>query len=163
MKEIENAVKKIETEKTDVQVFSNKNTTSISEDTNTDGIVEDINQTTENNASESTNQATENTTENSGAEAANQDTDNITENSAAEATNQDTANMTENNAVESMAGNEEVNLVQEYVIEEGDTLMSISLKMYDSPNYVEEIMEANDIKEGDTIYPGRKITIPYIR
>lgn len=49
-----------------------------------------------------------------------------------------------------------------YEIEEGDTLMSISLKLFDSPDYVNEIMEANELKEGDIIYTGQKIIIPYI-
>lgn len=52
--------------------------------------------------------------------------------------------------------------VHYYEIEEGDTLMSISLKLFDSPDYVSEIMEANGLKEGDIIYTGEKIIIPYI-
>ena len=52
--------------------------------------------------------------------------------------------------------------VEYYTIEEGDTLMSISLKMYKSPNYVDALMNANGIKEGDTIYPGEKIAIPSV-
>lgn len=52
--------------------------------------------------------------------------------------------------------------VNYYEIEEGDTLMSISLKLFDSPNYVNEIMEANGLQEGDIIYTGEKIIIPYI-
>lgn len=47
-----------------------------------------------------------------------------------------------------------------YVIEEGDTLMSISIKMYNSPAYVDEIMKANNLKENDVIYVGQKIIIP---
>ncbi len=47
-----------------------------------------------------------------------------------------------------------------YVIEEGDTLMSISIKMYNSPAYVDRIMQANDLKENDVIYVGQKIIIP---
>ncbi len=47
-----------------------------------------------------------------------------------------------------------------YVIEEGDTLMSISIKMYNSPAYVDKIMKANNLKENDVIYVGQKIIIP---
>lgn len=47
-----------------------------------------------------------------------------------------------------------------YVIEEGDTLMSISIKMYNSPAYVDKIMQANGLKENDVIYVGQKIIIP---
>ncbi len=52
--------------------------------------------------------------------------------------------------------------VNYYEIEEGDTLMSISLKLFGSPDYVDEIMEANHLGEGDIIYTGEKIVIPYI-
>lgn len=55
-----------------------------------------------------------------------------------------------------------VNKPTYYEIQDGDTLMSISIRMYNSPDYVKQIMEANDIKEGDIIYTGRKIIIPYI-
>ena len=47
-------------------------------------------------------------------------------------------------------------ILQYYTIKEGDTLMSISIKMYKSPEYVDALMNANGIKEGDTIYPGGK-------
>lgn len=55
-----------------------------------------------------------------------------------------------------------VNKPTYYEIQDGDTLMSISIKMYNSPEYVQQIMDANDIKEGDTIYTGQKLIIPYI-
>ncbi|CCY53961.1 lysM domain protein [Coprococcus sp. CAG:782] len=38
--------------------------------------------------------------------------------------------------------------------------MSISIKMYNSPAYVDRIMQANDLKENDVIYVGQKIIIP---
>ena len=49
-----------------------------------------------------------------------------------------------------------------YEIQDGDTLMSISIKMYNSPDYVQQIMDANGIEEGDTIYTGQNLIIPYI-
>ena len=53
-------------------------------------------------------------------------------------------------------------ILQYYTIKEGDTLMSISIKMYKSAEYVDALMNANGIKEGDTIYPGEKIAIPSV-
>ena len=60
---------------------------------------------------------------------------------------------TQENTQETMAEG----ILQYYTIKEGDTLMSISIKMYKSPEYVDALMNANGIKEGDTIYPGEKI------
>lgn len=89
----------------------------------------------------------------------------ITEDTAQNSTesiSEDTENVTtsDNEAAEESIITDNVTY---YIIEEGDTLMSISLKMYDSPNYVNEIMVANGIEEGDTIYPGEKIAIPYVK
>lgn len=49
-----------------------------------------------------------------------------------------------------------------YIVQEGDTLSSISFSMYHSILYVDNIMEANDMKNGDEIYVGQKILIPSI-
>lgn len=49
-----------------------------------------------------------------------------------------------------------------YTVQEGDTLSSISFRMYHSILYVDNIMEANDMKNGDEIYVGQKILIPSI-
>lgn len=49
-----------------------------------------------------------------------------------------------------------------YTVQEGDTLSSISFQMYHSILYVDNIMEANDMKNGDEIYVGQKILIPSI-
>lgn len=47
-----------------------------------------------------------------------------------------------------------------YTVQDGDTLSSISFSMYHSILYVDNIMEANDMKNGDDIYAGQTIIIP---
>ena len=47
-----------------------------------------------------------------------------------------------------------------YIVKEGDTMLSISKKMYQSEKYVKKILEANEMSEKDKIFPGQKIKIP---
>lgn len=47
-----------------------------------------------------------------------------------------------------------------YIVKEGDTMISISKKMYQSEKYVKKILEANEMTEEDKIFPGQKIKIP---
>lgn len=47
-----------------------------------------------------------------------------------------------------------------YTVQEGDTISSISMKMYQSSKYVEEIVSANALENEDSIYIGQKILIP---
>lgn len=49
-----------------------------------------------------------------------------------------------------------------YTVQAGDTLSSISFAMYHSILYVDNIMEANEMKNGDEIYVGQQILIPSI-
>ncbi|MEE1341471.1 MAG: LysM domain-containing protein [Lachnospiraceae bacterium] len=49
-----------------------------------------------------------------------------------------------------------------YTVKEGDTLMSISKKMYHSTRYVELIKKANEITDENKIFPGDKIVIPSV-
>ncbi|MGN0437004.1 MAG: LysM peptidoglycan-binding domain-containing protein [Lachnospiraceae bacterium] len=51
---------------------------------------------------------------------------------------------------------------QYYVVQNGDTLSSISFKMYNSVSYVSEIMEANEFGNSDEIHEGDTILIPTI-
>ena len=51
---------------------------------------------------------------------------------------------------------------QYYTVQAGDTLSSISFAMYHSILYVDNIMEANEMKNGDEIYVGQQILIPSI-
>lgn len=50
-----------------------------------------------------------------------------------------------------------------YTVQNGDTLSSISFKMYNSVGYVAELMEANGLVESDQIHEGDKIVIPTIQ
>ena len=47
-----------------------------------------------------------------------------------------------------------------YVIQEGDTLASISLRLYDTTKKVKEIMELNGIEDQDMIISGQKLLLP---
>lgn len=55
------------------------------------------------------------------------------------------------------------NLPQYYTVQNGDTLSSISFKMYNSVGYVAELMEANELGEADDIHEGDRIVIPTVR
>ena len=55
------------------------------------------------------------------------------------------------------------NLPKYYVVQNGDTLSSISFKMYNSVGHVTELMEANGMDEADEIHEGDKIMIPTIK
>lgn len=72
-----------------------------------------------------------------------------------------TAEKTENTSsvqVRSVSGN----LPKYYVVQNGDTLSSISFKMYNSVGYVAELMEANGFGESDEIHEGDRILIPTV-
>ena len=49
-----------------------------------------------------------------------------------------------------------------YTVKDGDTLSSISFSMYHTILYVDNIMEANNLKNGDDIYAGQTLVIPEI-
>lgn len=55
------------------------------------------------------------------------------------------------------------NFPQYYVVQNGDTLSSISFKMYNSVGYVAELMEANGLGEADEIHEGDNILIPTVQ
>jgi hypothetical protein len=50
-----------------------------------------------------------------------------------------------------------------YTVQNGDTLSSISFKMYNSVGYVAELMEANELGEADDIHEGDCILIPTVK
>lgn len=54
------------------------------------------------------------------------------------------------------------NLPNYYIVQNGDTLSSISFKMYNSVGYVAELMEANGFGEADEIREGDCIVIPTV-
>ena len=49
---------------------------------------------------------------------------------------------------------------QSYIVEQGDTLQIISVKMYQTTDKVDEIMELNHIENADKILVGEKIWLP---
>lgn len=53
-------------------------------------------------------------------------------------------------------------LPQYYTVQPGDTLSSISFDMYHSILYVDNIIEANEMENGDEIYVGQQILIPSV-
>ncbi len=55
-----------------------------------------------------------------------------------------------------------VELPNYYIVQNGDTLSSISFKMYNSVGYVAELMEANGFGEADEIHEGDCIVIPTV-
>lgn len=88
--------------------------------------------------------------------------DGQTENSSTVNSEEKTENgrteMAESAQVRSVAAN----LPQYYVVQNGDTLSSISFKMYNSVGYVAELMEANGFGEADEIHEGDRILIPTV-
>lgn len=48
----------------------------------------------------------------------------------------------------------------EYIVEQGDTLASISMKFYQSYAYMDQIQELNKIDDSDMIYAGQKLILP---
>ena len=47
-----------------------------------------------------------------------------------------------------------------YTIKEGDSLITISKKYYNSVDYVDDILKANKIEDQDMILIGQKIVLP---
>lgn len=47
-----------------------------------------------------------------------------------------------------------------YTVSAGDTLAGISYKLYDSPNYISEIMRLNNMDDENYIYIGQKLIVP---
>ena len=50
--------------------------------------------------------------------------------------------------------------VKYYTVKKGDTLVTISGKLYDSDEYVEAIQKMNGIEDKDVIYEGQKLLLP---
>lgn len=146
MKNIESQIRRmeIENEDSDVEVFYNS--ADVKKDGNVNAADTITDTTTEQKNEVTTDSGSETTTGAAGEEKSEDNSENSTEEDE-EVWNQISANNTKGRS---------------YVVEEGDTLMSISIQMYDSPAYVEQILKANDMNAEDTIYVGQKIIIPYI-
>ena len=50
--------------------------------------------------------------------------------------------------------------LKSYIVQKGDTLLGISWKLYQSPAYIEEIKELNQIENEDLIYIGQELIVP---
>ena len=75
-------------------------------------------------------------------------------------------NLTESNETVLETNSEEVieTMSQNYYyVEEGDTLLSISLKMYQSEAYVKDIKEANQLEDENYIKIGQKLILPSVQ
>jgi nucleoid-associated protein YgaU len=49
---------------------------------------------------------------------------------------------------------------QEYIVEKGDTLASISKKIYGDITHVDAICNANGLEDGNLIFIGQKLLLP---
>lgn len=50
-----------------------------------------------------------------------------------------------------------------YVVQEGDTIIKISMALFHSKDYVDAIMQENDLQKGEEIYPGQELKIPSVK
>lgn len=117
----------------------------VSVNANVEPVVKD---STENSASDTATNASEDTTE-----------------TETEATTEEASETTETPASEEEPEATEVSVngtPRYYTVQDGDTLSSISFSIYHSILYVDHIMEANEMKNGDEIYVGQEILIPAI-
>ena len=117
----------------------------VSVNANVEPVVKD---STENSASDTATNASEDTTE-----------------TETEATTEEASEATETPASEEEPEATEVSVngtPRYYTVQDGDTLSSISFSIYHSILYVDHIMEANEMKNGDEIYVGQEILIPAI-
>lgn len=64
--------------------------------------------------------------------------------------------------VEKETKTEENKIATYYIVKEGDTLNGISKKMFQSTEYVEAILNINQMTKETLIYPGQKLKIPSI-
>lgn len=65
-------------------------------------------------------------------------------------------------AVTTQKSTQTVSRAQTYVVRKGDSLVSISRKMYGTRKYMYKILDANRIGPKEHIYPGQKLIIPSI-
>ena len=107
---------------------------------------------TGNNSSEESSGANEEQQETSETEGSEINSDENNSNSdGSDASTEDSENYTPANSID---------VVEYYVVKEGDTLAGISMKLYDSLDMVEEICEINSIENEDSLYIGQKIYLP---
>lgn len=88
-----------------------------------------------------------------------------TEDAVAEESADNTEGQEQDNTEEDSAGQEELealsrNVARYYEVEKGDTLYTISRKIYGDTTYVQKICELNQITDPDNIRYGQKIVLP---
>ena len=91
-----------------------------------------------------------------------EETEETTQNTEETSTQKETSTRKETSetAATTAASARNTNSSQTYTVRRGDTLVSISKRMYGTQKKVEQIKNANGIEDGDHIYPGRKLLIP---
>ena len=53
-----------------------------------------------------------------------------------------------------------INETNEYIVKEGDTLVSISKKIYNDIDHIDKISKLNNIQDTNRIYPGMRLILP---
>lgn len=59
--------------------------------------------------------------------------------------------------------NQSTGNLQTYTVQKGDTITKISITLFQSKKYVDEIMKENGLTESESIYPGQKLRVPAIK
>ena len=162
MKDIERKIKRIEIEEndSDIEVFYNSNDLEDAQDkTNSDTNNDNNNSDSVLSDKEDKTADTDNRNDSDKINDTDKANDTEEPNNTDEANDNESIDVKDNTDTKEVFGNEKEHT---YIVEEGDTLMSISIQMYDSPAYVDEILNANGLSAEDTIYVGQKIVIPYV-
>ena len=91
-----------------------------------------------------------------------EETEETTQNTEETSTQKETSTRKETSetAATTAASARNTNSSQTYTVRRGDTLVSISKRMYGTQKKVEQIKNANGIEDWDHIYPGQKLLIP---
>lgn len=97
-----------------------------------------------------------------GAEAESTEADTTTEPSGETTTSQETTSQSqeETTTIESESAAVKPAVTKEYMVEKGETLYSICMKLYGNLNNMSTIMELNDLESGDAIYYGKNLIVP---
>lgn len=97
-----------------------------------------------------------------GAEAESTEADTTTEPSGETTTSQETTSQSqeETTTIESESAAVKPAVTKEYMVEKGETLYSICMKLYGNLNNMSTIMELNHLESGDAIYYGKNLIVP---
>lgn len=61
------------------------------------------------------------------------------------------------------SANQGISTSSVYTVQKGDTLTRISVALFQSKKYVDDIMKENGLQESEAIYPGQKLKIPSVK